>query len=190
VIFQALGVAGAFLIEPEPIADERGLFARIWDEAEFAAEGIEIRCVQTNVSYNLRRGTIRGLHWQVEPYSETKLLRCTAGAVFDVVVDVRPGSPTQGRWTGHRLTPQQRAMVFVPAGCAHGYQALEDHSEVSYQVSHRYVADAEKGVRWNDPGLGIDWPIQDDVIVSPKDLAWPDFELHALPNARASAGQP
>jgi dTDP-4-dehydrorhamnose 3,5-epimerase len=180
MIFRPLTVAGAYRIELEPIADERGLFARIWDEEEFAAQGIDIRAVQTNVSYNRYRGTIRGLHWQVEPYSETKLLRCTAGAVFDVVADVRPGSPTYGQWAGQRLTPQERAMVFVPAGCAHGYQALEDHSEVSYQVSHRYVPGAEKGVRWNDPALAIEWPVQDGVTVSPKDAAWPDFEAAAV----------
>jgi dTDP-4-dehydrorhamnose 3,5-epimerase len=103
---------------------------------------------------------------------------------------MRPDSPTFRHWQGHVIDMESHVLVYVPEGCAHGYQALEDRSEVSYQVSHRYVADAEKGVRWNDPGLGIDWPIQDDVIVSPKDMAWPDFELHALPSARASAGQP
>ncbi|MDQ6794906.1 MAG: dTDP-4-dehydrorhamnose 3,5-epimerase [Chloroflexota bacterium] len=185
MIFHPLGVAGAFLVDLEPIADERGLFARIWDEAEFAAQGIDIRCVQTNVSYNRRRGTVRGLHWQVEPYSETKLLRCTKGSVFDVVADVRPGSETYGCWAGQRLTPGERSMVFVPAGCAHGYQALEDDSEVSYQVSHPYVAGAEKGVRWNDPSLQIDWPINEGVIVSPKDAAWPDMEPAPLPDVAA-----
>jgi dTDP-4-dehydrorhamnose 3,5-epimerase len=179
VRFHRLEVDGGYRIELEPIADERGLFARIWDDAEFAAHGIDIRCVQTNVSYNRRRGTIRGLHWQVDPYGETKLLRCTAGSVFDVMVDVRPGSPTYGRWAGVVLTPRDRSMVFVPAGCAHGYQALEDDSEVSYQVSHPYVPGAERGIRWNDRALRIEWPIRDDVIVSPKDAAWPDFAAAA-----------
>jgi dTDP-4-dehydrorhamnose 3,5-epimerase len=168
---------GSLLVEIEPIGDDRGFFARIWDEAVFAEAGIPVRNLQTNLSYNRRRGTVRGLHWQVEPYGESKFLRCTRGSVFDVAVDLRPDSPTYGRWQGYVISAAERNMVFVPAGCAHGYQALEDDAEVSYQVSHPYVPGSERGIRWDDPALGIDWPITDEVIVSPKDAAWPDVQL-------------
>jgi dTDP-4-dehydrorhamnose 3,5-epimerase len=177
VEFEPADLDGSYRIELRRIEDNRGFFARIWDEPVFAERGIPIRNIQTNLSYNRRRGTIRGLHWQVEPYGESKLVRCTRGAVFDVAVDLRPGSPTYGGWQGVRLTAEERNLVFVPAGCAHGYQALEDDSEVSYQVSHAYVPGSEHGIRWNDPALGIDWPIKDDVIVSAKDAAWPDVQL-------------
>jgi dTDP-4-dehydrorhamnose 3,5-epimerase len=177
---QPAEIDGSYRIEPRRIEDDRGFFARIWDEPAFAEQGIPIRNIQTNVSYNRRRGTIRGLHWQVEPYGESKLIRCTRGAVFDVAVDLRPGSPTYGRWQGVRLTAEERNLVFVPAGCAHGYQALEDDAEVSYQVSHAYTPGSERGIRWNDPALGIEWPITDGVIVSAKDAAWPDAALEAV----------
>lgn len=171
------GLAGSYLLAPRRIEDERGFFTRIWDEAWGAALGVELRNVQTNLSYNARRGTTRGLHWQVPPYSESKLLRCTRGAVFDVAVDVRPDSSTYGRWQGHVISAEARDLVFVPAGCAHGYQALEDHAEVSYQVSYPYVPGAERGIRWDDPAFGVAWPITDGVILSEKDRAWPDFVL-------------
>jgi dTDP-4-dehydrorhamnose 3,5-epimerase len=169
-------IEGSWLAEIEPIGDDRGFFARIWDEAEFAAVGVTIRNIQTNLSYNRHRGTIRGLHWQVQPYDETKLLRCTRGSVFDVAVDLRPDSPTFRQWQGVILSAEDRNQVLVPAGCAHGYQALEDHAEVSYQVSHAYVPGSERGIRWNDPSIGIEWPITEGVIVSPKDAAWPLLE--------------
>lgn len=169
------GLEGSFLIDLTRIGDERGFFARIWDEAWAADLGVDIRNVQTNLSTNRHRGTIRGLHWQEAPYGESKLLRCTRGSVYDVAVDLRAGSPTYGRWQGHVLDTVDRRMVFVPAGCAHGYQALEDDAEVTYQVSHEYVPGSEHGLRWDDPALGIEWPITEGVIVSPKDAAWPDF---------------
>jgi dTDP-4-dehydrorhamnose 3,5-epimerase len=174
------GLHDSWLIEPTRIGDDRGFFARIWDDAWFAEVGLDIHNVQTNQSYNRQRGTTRGLHWQVEPYGESKFLRCTRGAVFDVAVDLRPDSPTFGRWQGHIIDAEARNLVFVPAGCAHGYQALEDHAEVSYQVSHAYVPGAERGIRWDDPALAIAWPITTDVIVSDKDQAWPDLDLEAL----------
>lgn len=169
------GLAGSSLIDITRIGDERGFFARIWDDSWAEELGFDIRAVQTNLSTNVHRGTIRGLHWQVEPYGESKLLHCTRGAVFDVAVDVRQGSPTFGQWQGHVIDVEARTMIFVPAGCAHGYQALEDGSEVSYQVSHPYKPGAERGVRWDDPTLAIRWPITEAVIVSDKDRAWPDF---------------
>lgn len=175
------GLEGSFLIDLTRIGDDRGFFARIWDDAWAEELGVPTRNVQTNLSTNRYRGTIRGLHWQEAPYGESKLLRCTRGAVFDVAVDLRPGSPTYRQWQGHRLGTDDRRMVFVPAGCAHGYQALEDESEVSYQVSHPYVPGSEHGLRWNDPALQIAWPITEGVIVSGKDAAWPDLtpETHA-----------
>jgi dTDP-4-dehydrorhamnose 3,5-epimerase len=181
VIFTPGAVAGSFLIELEPISDERGFFARAWCEDDFRAQGVDVRCVQVNVSYNRLKGTIRGLHWQVAPFDETKLVRCTAGSVLDVLVDVRPGSPTYLRWQGVTLSATRRNMLFLPAGCAHGYEALEDGSEVSYQVSHRYVSGAERGLRWDDPAIGIEWPITDEVIVSAKDREWPLLGPEGLP---------
>lgn len=169
-------IHGSFHADIEPIGDDRGFFARIWDEADFARLGIPIRNVQTNLSYNRRRGTIRGLHWQVEPYGETKFVRCTRGKVFDVAVDMRPGSPTFRRWQGVVLSAEDRNLIFVPAGCAHGYQALEDGAEVNYQVSHAYVPGSETGIRWNDPTIGVEWPIREGVIVSAKDASWPLLE--------------
>jgi dTDP-4-dehydrorhamnose 3,5-epimerase len=175
VRFEPATIEGSFLVCMELREDDRGWFARAWCEAEFRERGIEMRAAQTNVSYNRRRGTIRGLHWQTEPHGESKLLRCTAGHVFDVAVDVRAGSPTYGRWQGIHLAAGDGRLVYVPAGCAHGYQALADASEVTYDTSYPYMPGAERGIRWNDPAFGIEWPIS-DVIVSEKDTAWPDYD--------------
>jgi dTDP-4-dehydrorhamnose 3,5-epimerase len=171
------GLEGSFLLDITRIGDERGFFARIWDEAWSEQLGIETRNVQTNLSTNRHKGTIRGLHWQVPPFGESKLLRCQRGSVFDVAVDLRPDSPTYRQWQGHIIDSEARTMVFVPVGCAHGYQALTDDAEVSYQVSHVYVPGSERGIRWDDPTLRITWPITEGVIVSDKDAAWPDFSL-------------
>lgn len=173
MIFEPLTIAGSWLIRPQPIEDARGLFARAFDEHAFRDRGLAIPMVQVNLSTNRRRGTIRGLHWQVEPYGEAKFLRCTRGVVYDVAVDLRVDSPSYLRWQGVRLSADDRAAVYVPAGCAHGYQALEDDSEVLYGVSHEYVPGAERGLRWDDPTLAIEWPIREGVIVSDKDAAWP-----------------
>jgi dTDP-4-dehydrorhamnose 3,5-epimerase len=170
------GLDGSYLIDITRIGDDRGFFARIWDEEWSEQLGVATRNVQTNLSTNRHRGTIRGLHWQTEPYGESKLLRCTRGSVFDVAVDLRPNSPTYMQWQGHVIDAESRRMVFVPVGCAHGYQALEDDAEVCYQVSHPYVPESERGIRWNDPAIGIQWPIIDAVIVSEKDAAWPDVD--------------
>jgi dTDP-4-dehydrorhamnose 3,5-epimerase len=176
VNFTRVDIEGALLVTMEPFRDDRGWFARAWCEEEFRDQGIEMRAVQTNVSHNVRRGTIRGLHWQVEPHLEAKLLRCTAGAVYDVIADVRPTSPTFGSWQGFELAAGSEQLVFVPEGCAHGYQALQDGSEVTYSVSTPYAPGTERGVRWDDPSFDIRWPIA-DVIVSDKDASWPDFDL-------------
>lgn len=180
MIFAPTEVDGAFLVSMEPHADDRGWFARAWCEDEFRAHGVTARAIQTNVSLTVRRGTIRGLHWQVAPHQESKLLRCTAGAVFDVVVDVRPASPTHGAWQGYELRAGDQRLVFVPEGCAHGYQALADASEVSYNVSTPYAPGAERGIRWDDPAFEISWPIG-DVVVSEKDASWPDFARVDMP---------
>lgn len=180
MIVASAGLDGSWVLEPELIRDNRGFFARAWDAAALPPEVALLSWPQTNLSGNDRRGTVRGLHWQVDPYGEAKLLRCTAGAVFDVAVDLRPGSPTFGRWQGVRLSAELRNAVLIPAGCAHGYQALEDGAEVLYQVSHPYVPGSECGARWDDPAIGIEWPITEDVIVSAKDSAWPDIRLEEI----------
>ena len=176
MIFEPAEIDGAFVVAMEPLTDDRGWFARAWCENEFRLQGLDVRAVQTNVSFNHRRGTIRGLHWQVEPFGEAKLVRCTAGAIFDVIADVRPGSPTYGRWQGTHLAAGDRQLVYVPEGCAHGYQALADESEVSYNASHAYALGAERGIRWDDPAFGIAWPLT-EAIVSEKDASWPDYAL-------------
>lgn len=172
--FDSTPIPGAWLIDLEPRTDERGFFARVWCEVEFAEHGIVEPFVQTNLSYNQRAGTLRGLHYQKPPHGEAKLMRCIAGAIYDVIVDVRPSSPAFGRWFGVELSAANRRMLYVPAGCAHGYQALSDGAETLYSVSAHYARGAESGIRWNDPTFGIVWPIP-EAILSPKDTTWPDF---------------
>jgi dTDP-4-dehydrorhamnose 3,5-epimerase len=168
-------LSGAFIVEPEPRRDERGYFERVWCANELAARGLNGAFVQCNGSGSVARGTLRGLHYQRPPYMEVKLIRCIRGAVFDVVVDLRRESPSYLAWFGVELTADQRNMVYVPEGCAHGYLTLEDQSEVMYPVSQFYHPDAEQGVRWDDPRFGIIWPDGGPTIVSEKDQRWPDF---------------
>lgn len=167
---------GAFVAELKRIADERGYFARAWCEREFADVGVDFRPVQANMSGSVRRGTVRGLHYQVAPHEEAKFIRCVRGAVFDVIVDLREGSPTRGQWYGTELSADNKRALLVPSGFAHAYQTLQDDSEVIYLVSAFYAPGAEKGLRWNDPSIGIAWPITEGVTVSDKDVAWPDFD--------------
>ena len=169
-------VAGAFLVEPEPRGDDRGFFARLWCREEFAVQGLNAAFVQCNDAFTARRGTLRGLHYQVAPHEEVKLIRCVRGAVFDVLVDLRPDSPTYTQWVGATLTAENRTMLYVPEGCAHGYLALEDGSEVMYPVTKPYHPAAERGVRWNDPRFGIEWPEIGPLVISAKDERWPDYE--------------
>ena len=171
----ATPIAGAYVVEPEPRTDERGFFARVWCVDELAPYGVTAGFRQCNTSYTRHRGTVRGLHYQVAPFEEIKLMRCIRGRIFDVIVDVRAGSPTRGQWFGIELTAENRHMLLVPPGTAHGFQTLEDDTEVMYPVSQPYHAAAERGVRWNDPRVAVLWPITADVIVSPKDASWPDF---------------
>ncbi len=173
--FQETSVSGALLIEPEAFSDDRGCFMRAYCEKEFNKAGIDLSVVQANLVGSRHRGTLRGMHYQNEPYEEGKLIRCIAGSVFDVVLDIRTGSETYGQWYGAELTGTNRRMLYVPPGCAHGYLTLEDDTEVYYLVSEFYQPGAEQGIRWNDPVFSIDWPIKDDLVMSDKDRAWPDF---------------
>jgi dTDP-4-dehydrorhamnose 3,5-epimerase len=164
----------AVLIEPERREDPRGWFARVFCEEEFAAAGLETRFVQQNASANPKAGTLRGMHYQRPPHAEVKVVRCTRGAVFDAIVDLRPGSPTYRRSEGFELTAANGRMLYVPEGFAHGYLTLADDSEVAYLVSHPYTPGAEAGLRYDDPALGIAWP-RPAAVLSDKDAAWPPF---------------
>jgi len=174
VRFEVTDVTGAFLVELEPRVDERGFFARAFAVDEFRAHGIVFQPVQANVTYTHRAGTIRGLHYQVAPATEQKLIRCIRGAIFQVAVDVRPDSPTYLRYVGVRLDAESRGALYVPGGCAAGAQALTDDAEAFYLVSAAYSPEHERGIRFDDPELAISWPLE-PTIVSAKDLAWRDF---------------
>ncbi|HZT79891.1 MAG TPA: dTDP-4-dehydrorhamnose 3,5-epimerase [Gemmataceae bacterium] len=179
--FHETRLRGAFLIDLDRREDERGHFARTYCEDEFAAVGLRPRWLQCNVSFNRRRGTLRGLHYQEAPFAEAKLVRCTRGAIFDVIVDLRPGSPTYGKWVAAELTADNGRMFYVPEGFAHGFQTLADDTEVFYQMSERYRPEAARGVRWDDAALAIAWPDCGERIISPRDLAFP-----GLPPCRPS----
>jgi len=172
MIFTESALSGAFTIEMEHIEDERGFFARSFSEEEFAAHGLPARMRQSNLSFNSRRGTLRGMHYQADPHAEDKLVRCTAGAIYDVIVDLRPRSPTERRWFGTELTARNRRSLFVPKGFAHGFITLCDESEVLYMMSASYAPGFGRGVRWNDPAFGIVWPIEPTVIAG-RDAAYP-----------------
>lgn len=175
MIFEETKLRGAFLVGLERREDSRGFFARTWCANEFADQGLTTEVVQANVSFNPRQGTLRGMHFQHAPHAETKLVRCTSGAIYDVIIDLRPESETYKQWLGVELTADNRRALFVPEGFAHGYQTLAPDSEVFYQVSEYYTPGAEGGVRWDDPAFGIEWPDPDDAFLSEKDRSWPDF---------------
>lgn len=176
MIFSETELSGAFVLDLEQREDDRGFFARAWDENEFRERGLNPRVVQCNVSFNHRAGTLRGMHLQNEPHAEAKLVRCTRGAIYDVIVDLRPDSATFKRWIGVELTEENRRLLYVPEGFAHGYQTLADATETFYQVSEFYAPGAERGLRWDDPAFRIEWPLPESPILSEKDAAWPDFE--------------
>lgn len=155
---------GAFIVEPEPFADARGLFARVFCRREFEAHGLDHHVAQCNISFNPLRATLRGMHYQASPYEEAKLVRCTAGAVFDVIVDLRTNSPHYLRWFALELSAENRRTLYVPKGFAHGYLTLCDASEVFYLVSEFYSREHERGIRWDDPKIGIKWPIEDPIL--------------------------
>jgi dTDP-4-dehydrorhamnose 3,5-epimerase len=179
VIFTAMTLPGAFLIELERQEDERGFFARSWCRREFEAYGLDTRVAQCNVSFNRARGTLRGMHYQADPYGEVKLIRCTAGAIYDVIIDLRAGSPTFMRWEATELTATNRRTLYVPEGFAHGFQTLEDNTEVFYQMSQLYAPERARGVRWDDPAFNIKWPPADRVV-SERDKNYPDFVLETI----------
>lgn len=168
-------LSGVFRAHIEPRCDERGFFARSWCEQEFESNGLNSRLVQCNVSFNTRKGTLRGMHYQAAPYPEAKLVRCTRGAIYDVVVDLRRESPTFRQWIGATLTADNREMLYVPEGCGHGFLTLENETEVFYQMSEFYHSDLARGVRWNDPAFGIEWPAGVEQI-SERDRTYPGFE--------------
>lgn len=172
--FEKTPLPGVWLVLPEPREDARGFFARTWCAREFAALGLVDRWVQSSVSYNRRRGTLRGLHFQRAPYEEVKLVRCTMGAIHDVVVDLRRDSPTFKQHVAVELTAENRKMLYIPGGCAHGFQTLQDATEVFYEMSQFYAPDHAEGVRWNDPAFGIAWP-DDRPTLSERDRDLADF---------------
>lgn len=177
MIFRDTGISGARVVAPEPIDDERGLFARTFCAEQFAAEGLDPRVSQCNTSFNRHAGTLRGLHLQAAPHGEAKLVRCTRGAIYDVAVDLRPDSPSFRRWFAVELTDANRLSFFIPDGCAHGFQSLRDETEVLYQMSVPYVPGAARGVRWDDPAFGIQWPEPpaQGRTISQRDADLPDF---------------
>lgn len=176
MIFKSLELSGAFVIEGQRFEDERGFFARTWCENEFKEHGLNPHLVQCNISYNRHKGTLRGMHFQVAPYEEAKLVRCTAGAIYDVIIDLRPESPTFKRWAGVELTAQNRIALYIPEGFAHGFQTLAADSEVLYQMSEFYHPECASGVRWDDPAFGITWPeVETPRIIAQKDLDYKDF---------------
>lgn len=172
---------GAFIIEPEPATDERGLFARIFCRREFGGHGLNAEVRQCSLSYNRKRGTLRGMHYQVAPYGECKLVRCSRGSIYDVVIDLRRGAPTFGRWVGYELSAANRRMLYIPEGFAHGFETLDDASEVTYQMSEFYVPSAQRGVRWDDPAFAIHWPLK-PALISDRDRGYPDFRQNQPPH--------
>ena len=165
---------GAFVIEPERLADERGFFARTWCQREFIAHGLNPDLVQCSLSFNTSKGTLRGMHHQAAPHEEAKLVRCTMGAIYDVIIDLRSDSPTYKAWLAVELTASNRTMLYVPEGFSHGFLTLADNTEVFYQMSAFFSPDCAMGIRWNDPQIGITWP-EAVTIISDKDMHFPDF---------------
>lgn len=174
MIFTETALKGAFVIEPEPMNDDRGFFARVWCQQEFEAQGLKVTWVQSSISVNSRKGTLRGMHYQVAPHVEAKLVRCTRGAIYDVIVDLRPTSPTYCRHVGVTLSDANYRMLYIPDQFAHGFLTLEDMSEVSYHMSEFYAPASAHGFRWNDPTFGVQWP-DAIMIMSEKDQNWPLF---------------
>jgi dTDP-4-dehydrorhamnose 3,5-epimerase len=174
MIVRETAVADVRIVEPERHEDARGFFARTWDSDEFARLGLADRVVQTSISYSRVKGTLRGMHYQAAPHEETKLVRCTAGAIYDVAVDLRPKSETFTRWVGVELSAENRLAFYVPAGCAHGFLTLTDGAEVAYQMSSPQVPEAARGVRYDDAAFGIAWP-GEIVVVNDRDASYPDF---------------
>jgi dTDP-4-dehydrorhamnose 3,5-epimerase len=180
MIFNETKLKGAFVVELERFEDERGFFAVSWSEKEFAERGLESRLVECNVSFNRKKGTLRGMHYQQSPHGQVKLVRCTMGAIYDVIVDLRPASPTFKQWVSIELAANNRLTLYVPKDFAHGFQTLEDASETLYQMSSPYAPGSGRGVRWNDPAFGIQWPKTAEIIINERDRTYPDFPSDRL----------
>jgi dTDP-4-dehydrorhamnose 3,5-epimerase len=176
LIFTETELPGAFLIEPEMHEDDRGFFARTFCRQEFEERGLNPRVVQCNVSFNKRKGSLRGMHFQTSPYAEAKLVRCTAGSIYDVIIDLRPSSPAFKKHLGVELSARNRKMLYIPEDFAHGFQTLEDDTEVFYQMSQYYSPEHSRGVRWDDPAFGISWPPGERIIIE-RDRTYPDFHF-------------
>ena len=174
--FEELTIVGAFVLDPERLTDERGFFARTWSREEFAGRGLSAELVQCSISFNVRKGTVRGMHYQAAPHEEVKLVRCTMGALYDVIVDLRPDSPTRRNWAAVELSAENRRLLYIPRGVAHGFQTLTDHTEVFYQMSQYYHPESARGVRWDDPGLGIKWPIREGITICERDANYPEVQ--------------
>jgi len=175
MIFEETKLKNSYIISVEELQDERGFFARCWDKDTFKEKGLNFDIIQCNISFNKKKGTLRGMHFQKDPCEESKLVRCTEGKIFDVIIDLRKNSKTYKQWVGIELSAENRKMLYVPKGFAHGYETLEDNVEVFYQVSEYYKPEFEGGVRWNDPKFEISWPLRPSVISS-KDSSWYNFE--------------
>jgi dTDP-4-dehydrorhamnose 3,5-epimerase len=175
MIFRPAKLDGVMVIEPEPIHDERGFFARLWGAQEFAERGLRTAFVHCSISFNKQKATLRGMHYQVAPFGETKLIRCSRGAIHDVLVDLRPGSPTRNQWEAFALDAESRRLLYVPEGIAHGFITLFDDCEVTYEIDQHYKPEAARGVRWNDPAFGIEWPLEPRVIAD-RDARYPDYQ--------------
>jgi dTDP-4-dehydrorhamnose 3,5-epimerase len=172
--FEATKIPGVVVVEPDLLEDERGFFARVWCRREFAEHGLRPELAQCSISWNRRRGTLRGMHLQGAPHAEAKLVRVTRGAVFDVALDLRPDSPSFRRWFGCELSEANRRMLYIPEGLAHGFLTLTEGTEVAYQISEFHRPEAARGVRWDDPAFAIEWP-ERPVVISERDRAYPDF---------------
>lgn len=177
MIFRETKLPGVFIIEEQRLKDERGFFGRTFCRNEFAGHGLNPDVAQCNVSFNRHAGTLRGMHYQSAPHAEDKLIRCTRGKLYDVVVDLRRQSPTFKQWFSLELTGDNRRMLYIPKGCAHGFQTLEDNTEVFYQMSEFHHPEFACGIRWNDPLFGIQWPSGVQAILSERDLRWPDYPV-------------
>jgi dTDP-4-dehydrorhamnose 3,5-epimerase len=175
MIFVETKLKGAFILEPERVADERGFFARTFCQKEFQAKGLQTDFVQCSVSFNAKKGTLRGMHFQAEPFAETKIVRCTMGAAYDVIVDLRPDSETFKQWIAVEITAENGRSIYIPEGFAHGFQTLIDRTELFYQISEFYHGDSVRGVRWNDPAFSIEWPDFENRIINRRDANWTDF---------------
>ena len=174
MIFLPTNLRGACIIDPQRLEDDRGFFARTFCQEEFAVHGLKADFVQCNISFNVRKGTLRGMHYQDKPHEEAKLVRCTRGSIFDVIVDIRKESATYRKWISTKLTADDHRMLYIPEGFAHGFQTLEDGSEVFYQMSEMYRPECARGIRWNDPVFDIAWPLPNPII-SARDAGYPDF---------------